>query len=273
MTIPLTLGPVHHLRLTVTDVGRSRAFYTELLGFQTAVDTPPPVEDPHHDLTLDLLQGGVVLANGDLLLVARLQLLPADGDRGGRPVEGRSQAKRQGRVGMQGLDLLSASKQQGLRVSGVDPAQKARVCIQLGECRGDEGLATERRRHRAVNGLSRVGQRQPGPAGIAVRRDRQHGEQCAAQAVSHPVEDRQRCAAGVHGIVHGIAGNLVCRLQRCSDRDLPAGERERRQQGPLHLRCQPDLLPAPQPDQRVSVQRLRHHELRGQPNVLTAPRR
>ena len=71
MTIPLTLGPVHHLRLTVTDVGRSRAFYTELLGFQTAMDTPPPVEDPHYDLTLDLLQGGIVLANGDLLLGLR----------------------------------------------------------------------------------------------------------------------------------------------------------------------------------------------------------
>jgi catechol 2,3-dioxygenase-like lactoylglutathione lyase family enzyme len=77
MTIPLSLGPVHHLRLTVTDVERSRAFYTELLGFQIAMDTPPPVDDPHHDLTLDLLQGGIVLANGDLLLGLR----PVDAER------------------------------------------------------------------------------------------------------------------------------------------------------------------------------------------------
>jgi glyoxylase I family protein len=77
MTIPLTLGPVHHLRLTVTDVERSRAFYTELLGFQIAMDTPPPVEDQHYDLTLDLLQGGIVLANGDLLLGLR----PVDAER------------------------------------------------------------------------------------------------------------------------------------------------------------------------------------------------
>jgi catechol 2,3-dioxygenase-like lactoylglutathione lyase family enzyme len=28
MAVPLSLGPVHHLRLTVTDVERSRAFYT-----------------------------------------------------------------------------------------------------------------------------------------------------------------------------------------------------------------------------------------------------
>ena len=77
MTTPLSLGPVHHLRLTVTDIERSRAFYTELLGFQTAMDTPPPADDPHHDLTQDLLQGGIVLATGDLLLGLR----PVDAER------------------------------------------------------------------------------------------------------------------------------------------------------------------------------------------------
>jgi glyoxylase I family protein len=77
MAIPLSLGQIHHLRLTVTDVGRSRTFYTELLGFQTAVDAPPPAGDPHHDLTLDLLQGGIVLTNGQLLLGLR----PVDAER------------------------------------------------------------------------------------------------------------------------------------------------------------------------------------------------
>jgi glyoxylase I family protein len=77
MTIPLSLGPIHHVRLTVTDVERSRAFYTELLGFQVAMDSPPPVDDPHHDLTLDVLQGGIVLVNGDLLLGLR----PVDAER------------------------------------------------------------------------------------------------------------------------------------------------------------------------------------------------
>ena len=67
MAVPLSLGPVHHLRLTVTDVERSRAFYTELLGFQIAMDTPPPADDPHHDLAVDLLQDGIVMVNGDLL--------------------------------------------------------------------------------------------------------------------------------------------------------------------------------------------------------------
>ena len=71
MPVPLSLGPVHHLRLTVTDVERSRAFYTELLGFQVAVDAPPPADDPHHDLTVEVLQDGIVMVNGDLLLGLR----------------------------------------------------------------------------------------------------------------------------------------------------------------------------------------------------------
>lgn len=71
MAVPLSLGPVHHLRLTVTDVERSRAFYTELLGFQVAVEAPPPAEDPYHDLGREVLQGGIVMAHGDLLLGLR----------------------------------------------------------------------------------------------------------------------------------------------------------------------------------------------------------
>jgi catechol 2,3-dioxygenase-like lactoylglutathione lyase family enzyme len=71
MAVPLSLGPVHHLRLTVTDVERSRAFYTELLGFQIAVDAPPPAEDPNHDLAVEVLQDGIVMVNGDMLLGLR----------------------------------------------------------------------------------------------------------------------------------------------------------------------------------------------------------
>ena len=32
-------GDIHHLRLTVTDLERSRQFYTSLLGFQVAVES------------------------------------------------------------------------------------------------------------------------------------------------------------------------------------------------------------------------------------------
>ena len=79
MAVPLSLGPVHHIRLTVTDVERYRAFYTELLGFQIAMDAPLPAGDPHHDLTVDMLQDGIVMVNGDMLIGLR----PVDTERTG----------------------------------------------------------------------------------------------------------------------------------------------------------------------------------------------
>ena len=39
----IATGGVHHLRLTVTDVDRSRAFYTEVLGFQVVMELNPGV--------------------------------------------------------------------------------------------------------------------------------------------------------------------------------------------------------------------------------------
>jgi catechol 2,3-dioxygenase-like lactoylglutathione lyase family enzyme len=41
----IATGEIHHLRLTVTDINRSREFYTSLLGFDVAVESPPP-DDP-----------------------------------------------------------------------------------------------------------------------------------------------------------------------------------------------------------------------------------
>jgi len=43
VTQPIATGPVHHLRLTVADVGRSRAFYEEVLGFRHVMDLPAGV--------------------------------------------------------------------------------------------------------------------------------------------------------------------------------------------------------------------------------------
>ena len=43
MSTPITTGPIHHLRLTVSDVDRSRAFYTEVVGFQFVMDLPSGV--------------------------------------------------------------------------------------------------------------------------------------------------------------------------------------------------------------------------------------
>jgi glyoxylase I family protein len=41
MSSPITTGGVHHLALTVSDVARSRAFYTDLLGFQMIMEFGP----------------------------------------------------------------------------------------------------------------------------------------------------------------------------------------------------------------------------------------
>ena len=42
MAQPIAVSGIHHLRLTVTDVIRSRAFYTKVLGFDVAAQMPPP---------------------------------------------------------------------------------------------------------------------------------------------------------------------------------------------------------------------------------------
>jgi glyoxylase I family protein len=41
MSTPISTGAVHHLALTVSDVGRSLQFYTEVLGFQKIMDFGP----------------------------------------------------------------------------------------------------------------------------------------------------------------------------------------------------------------------------------------
>jgi glyoxylase I family protein len=64
------LGGIHHLRLTVTDIERSREFYTGLLGFDVAVAAPES-DDPKSDPSYPVLWGGVVMAKGNYLLGLR----------------------------------------------------------------------------------------------------------------------------------------------------------------------------------------------------------
>jgi glyoxylase I family protein len=63
-------GEIHHLRLTVTDVERSRRFYTSLLGFEVAVESPPD-DDPSAADVFKVLFGGVVMVRGSLLMGLR----------------------------------------------------------------------------------------------------------------------------------------------------------------------------------------------------------
>jgi len=87
---------IHHLRLTVTDVDRSREFYTGLLGFDIAADSPP-AGDPGADAAYPVLWGGCVMIRGNLLL-------------GLRPVAKAGDAFDENRVGLDHLSFSVASR-------------------------------------------------------------------------------------------------------------------------------------------------------------------
>ena len=77
MDTSIPCGDIHHLRLTVTDVQRSREFYTSLLGFQVAAESPPD-DDPAAAETFKILFGGVVMMRGNLLMGLRPMAPEAD---------------------------------------------------------------------------------------------------------------------------------------------------------------------------------------------------
>lgn len=66
----IDLGGIHHVRLTVTDINRSREFYTNFLGFEIAVGADES-DDPKSDPTYPVLWGGVVMAKSNYLLGLR----------------------------------------------------------------------------------------------------------------------------------------------------------------------------------------------------------
>jgi len=70
VTGQIPAGDIHHLRLTVTDVERSRRFYTSLLGFDVAVESPP-ADDPASADAFKILFGGVVMMRGSLVMGLR----------------------------------------------------------------------------------------------------------------------------------------------------------------------------------------------------------
>ena len=83
MTTQITTGAVHHVTLTVTDVGRAHEFYTGVLGFQKAAD----------------YGARVVLSNGGALLI----IGPAQEPRGGDSFD-------ENRVGLDHLSLSVESR-------------------------------------------------------------------------------------------------------------------------------------------------------------------
>jgi glyoxylase I family protein len=75
----LPVGAIHHVRIAVTDVERAKEFYTGVLGFEVAVDGPPPPDDENYDAMVDSLQGGVILMHQGMFFGLR----PVDESRRG----------------------------------------------------------------------------------------------------------------------------------------------------------------------------------------------
>ena len=69
---------LHHVRLTVCDLARSRAFYEEILGFEVAAVSPGDPSDPAVRQDPAQLYGGVVYQTNGILF--GLRPVAADGD-------------------------------------------------------------------------------------------------------------------------------------------------------------------------------------------------
>ncbi|MDQ3054150.1 MAG: VOC family protein, partial [Actinomycetota bacterium] len=62
---------LHHLRLTVTDLERSKAFYSDVLGFEVAAESPGSVDDPAVRNDPVQLYGGVLFQTNGMLFGLR----------------------------------------------------------------------------------------------------------------------------------------------------------------------------------------------------------
>ena len=89
-------GAIHHVRLTVTDIARSKDFYIRLLGAAPAVDFSDEAGDPAVLADPQRIYGGCVFSLGDQLL-------------GLRPVAEAGDRFRSTRVGLDHLSLAVAS--------------------------------------------------------------------------------------------------------------------------------------------------------------------
>ena len=62
---------IHHVRLTVTNLERSRAFYTDVLGFEVVAESPGSPDDPAVRDDPAQLYGGVVFHTNGILFGLR----------------------------------------------------------------------------------------------------------------------------------------------------------------------------------------------------------
>ena len=68
--MPITTTSIAHVRLTVTDIARSRQFYDSVFGWRVALEVPEDADDATRE-ALGFLFGGVVYQIGDSLVGLR----------------------------------------------------------------------------------------------------------------------------------------------------------------------------------------------------------
>lgn len=68
--MPIPTSAFAHVRLTVTDIGRSRAFYDDVFGLPVAFELPDDADETTRE-QLSFLYGGVIYHLGDSLLGLR----------------------------------------------------------------------------------------------------------------------------------------------------------------------------------------------------------
>ena len=95
MTAPVPVTGFAHLRLTVTDLARSRAFYDALFGWDVAFEVPPNTDEATAQ-ALGFLYGGIIYSFAGGLL-------------GLRPVAPGTDAFSEDRVGLDHLSLSVGS--------------------------------------------------------------------------------------------------------------------------------------------------------------------
>jgi hypothetical protein len=64
LVMTIAIKAFAHVRLTVTDIGRSRAFYDSLFGLPVAIEMPPDADETSRD-RFAFLYGGVIYQLGD----------------------------------------------------------------------------------------------------------------------------------------------------------------------------------------------------------------
>jgi catechol 2,3-dioxygenase-like lactoylglutathione lyase family enzyme len=96
---------IHHVRLTVTDIGRSKEFYRSLLGTDPVIDTSDQAGQPGVSEDPARFYGGCVFAVGDQLL-------------GLRPVAGAGDRFVSTRVGLDHVSLAVGSRDELTAAAG-----------------------------------------------------------------------------------------------------------------------------------------------------------